>query len=64
MFARALRNVGDSCLATMWVIREALIVYQYLAAEEAGNTTHCALGDVEMVKHEERRQVSQLRGAY
>ncbi len=64
MFACALRNVGDSGLATVRVIREALTVYQHLAAAGAGNITHCTLSDVEMVKHEERRQVSQLHGAY
>lgn len=64
MLAFALRNVGDSCLATVRMIREALTIYQHLTVAGTGNTTHCAFGDVEMVKHEERRQVSQLRRAY
>ena len=64
MFAFALRNVGDGCLATVRVIREALTVYQRLAAAATENITHCTLGNVEMVEHEERCQVSQLRGAY
>ena len=27
-------------------------------------STHCTLANVEVVEHEERRQVSQLRGTY
>lgn len=51
-------------MATVRMIREALTIYQHLTVAGTGNTTHCAFGDVEMVKHEERRQVSQLRRAY
>jgi len=48
----------------MRVIREALGRYQHLTTAGTRNMTHCTLGDVEMVEHEERRDISELHGAY
>jgi hypothetical protein len=59
MHALALHDVGDGCLTTVRMIRKALALYQRLTMASTGDITHCTLGNMEMVEHEERRQVSQ-----
>lgn len=67
VFASTLSNVGDGSLAAMRVVGETLhsgeCIYVIVIISNAGET-HCALADVEVVEHEEGRQVSQLLGTY
>ena len=67
MFASAFSNVGDRSLAAMRMVGETLhnrvCIYVIVVISNA-EETHCTLANVEVVEHEEWRQVSQLLGTY